>query len=294
MSTTVVIVTYNSGIYIERCISSVIKMTENTVFDIIVVDNASRDNTVNLIRSEFPDVRLIENKINAGFSRAVNQAVKESDADYLFLLNPDTILMNNSVKVFSDYLDKKENDNAACVGGELLYEDGKPALSYGFFPSLFQVFFEQFGLRKLFKNYYYENLSPGCYSAGNAEKEVDYVCGANLFIRKKVFDKLGSFDENFFLYYEETDFCYRLKKSGLKTMFAPSAKLIHFEGKSAESDSADISLIKKKSEFLFFKKRYGIAGVFLSKIFYITGAVLKAIFLFDSKQIEIIKIIFNA
>lgn len=294
MSTTVIVVSYNSGNYIERCINSVIKMTENVIFDIIVVDNASGDNSVDLIKSKFPGIRLIENKPNAGFAKAVNQAVKESDADYIFLLNPDTILMNNALKVFTDYSDKKENGKVACAGGALFYEDGKPALSYGFFPSLSQIFFEEFGLRKLFKNYYYNNLSPGCYSEGIEEKEVDYICGADLFIRKNVFDSIGCFDEDFFLYYEETDFCYRLKKSGLKKMLVPSAKLIHFEGMSAEGDFTDMTLQKKKSEFLFFKKRYGVPGVFLAKMFYVTGAILKMILKFDAKQIETTKIIFKA
>jgi GT2 family glycosyltransferase len=117
MQVTIILVSYNSGNYIENCLNSVIQMTESLSYDITVVDNASRDNTVSLIRLKFPGIKLIENKINYGFAKAVNQAVKGSISDYVLLLNPDTLLLNNAVKIFYDYFQKSDNQNVACAGG---------------------------------------------------------------------------------------------------------------------------------------------------------------------------------
>lgn len=291
---TIILISYNSENYIVNCINSVIQNTKSVSYDITVVDNASQDNTLNLIRLKFPQIKLIVNKSNYGFAKAVNQAAKESKSEYILLLNPDTVLMNNAVQIFYEYLERSDNKDVACVGGGIFSEDNKPAISYGFFPSLKQIFFEEFGLRKLFLKYYYKKLSPGCYFTGEKEKEVDYICGANLFIRKSVFDLAGCLDEDFFLYYEETELSFRLKKKGYKNMLIPEAKIVHFEGKSVGETNFNILSIKKKSELLFFKKCRGSLSSYNAKLFYLAGALFKFVICIDVKQLKIFKTILKS
>ena len=129
---------------------------------------------------------------------------------------------------------------------------------------------------------------------GEKEIEVDYICGANLFIRKNVFDEAGCFDEDFFLYFEETEFCFRIKKMGFRNMLIPKAKITHFEGKSVEEADFNIFSVKKKSELLFFKKCRGSVSSYVAKLLYIAGAIFKFILRFDSKQLKIFKTILKS
>lgn len=294
MSITVIIVSYNSGKFLRRCIESVTEKTTVVEYSIVVVDNASADDSVDTVKNDFKEIKLIENKENTGFSRAVNQAIRETDSEFILLLNPDTVLVNNAIKIFYDFM--KANEKAASCGGVLYDDKMRPAVSYGFFPSLGQIFFEEFGLRKLFKKYYFKKLSPGCIiEEGQREPlSVDYVSGANMFIRRGTAEESGCLDEEYFMYYEETDLSFKLKRGGYLNMLLPEAKIIHYEGKSFENTDAEKYRMQKKSEFIFFKKRYGSFAAFLAKILYINGCLLKLILRFDKSQTQKIRIIFNS
>ena len=127
-------------------------------FDVYVVDNGSTDGTVEEITEEFPGVKLIANTENAGFAKANNMAIKETEADYVFLLNPDTVLVNNAVKIFLDFMEQPGNKNVGCCGGSLYDSEMEPQIAYGNFPSLEETVFNVFRLKKIFPGYYRERL----------------------------------------------------------------------------------------------------------------------------------------
>lgn len=291
MNVTIIIVSYNSEKYLKQCIQSIFEKTTGIKYNIIVTDNASTDNSLKLIKEKFSNIRLIENKENAGFAKAVNQAVKETDSEFILLLNPDTILTNNAVKIFYDFM--KNNESVASCGGALFDKEMKPAISYGFFPSLSQVFFEEYGLRKLFRKYYFKKLSPGCLLKDNQKEpfSVDYVSGANMFLRRKVFEMMNFLDEDFFMYYEETHLSYKFKRKGYLNMVVPDAKIIHLEGKSLEDVDLGKLKLMKKGEFLFFNKCYGSFFEIIAKIIYLEGCFIKLFFKLDKSQLKKFNII---
>jgi len=294
MIVSIVIVSFNSGKYLEKCIASVKSNVKDVDYEIIVVDNASEDGSVGMVKSNYTDVAVIENKNNFGFARAVNQGIEVSKGEFIFLLNPDTVLVNNAVKIFYEFMMK--NSAIACCGGALFNDDMEPVNSYGFFPSVRQVIFEEFGLRKIFKKYYFKKLSPGCVLNKNvsAPFTVDYVSGADMFLRKNALLNAGLLDEDFFMYFEETELSFRLKKNNYNSAIVPEAKIIHFEGKSLAGINLEKFKLMIRSEFLFFEKCYGKFSCFTVKILLGLGCALKLIFTFDSEQLKRFKLIIKS
>jgi GT2 family glycosyltransferase len=151
------------------------------------------------------------------------------------------------------------NDSLGAVGGSLLHENLEPHISFGHFPSLKQIVFEQF-LKYFFKNFYKNHIAlTGVVENESNVFEVDYVSGADIMIKKDVFEKLGGFDIDFFLYYEETEMCYRLKKMGFKNLIVPEAKIVHLHKKTEKSILLEKLKLYKASEKLFFRKAYSPA-----------------------------------
>ncbi len=253
MTVSIIIVNYRTIKLLEECIESIYSNIRFIEYEIIVVDNASLDQSCKIIKENFPEVILIESKINLGFGRANNLGIKESKGEYIFLLNSDTLLLNNVCKILIDYMEK--NKLIAVTGGDLFNKDMTKQVSYGNFPKLKQVFYEEFSLNKIFKNYYEKKLSIGKKNIDESIKEVNYVCGANMMIRKSVLEEVGYFDSDFFLYYEETELSYRIYKKKYKSFLVPEAKTIHLCGESSgKLLPVEKFKIQQKSKLLFFKK----------------------------------------
>ena len=196
MDVSIILVSYNTKDLTRDCLKSVYEKTQGVEFEIFVVDNNSHDGSAEMIEREFPEVRLIRNSENKGFGAANNIAIRQSNAKYIFCLNTDTILLNNAVKIFFDFMEQPENQNVGVCGGALYDSDNCPTNYGGQFPSILHIL-QKFGLRNIFKK-----------KTINYEKDiinVDYITGADIFFRKSVLDLVGLFDENFFIYYEETD-----------------------------------------------------------------------------------------
>lgn len=251
-------VSYNTKDLTRDCLRSIYEKTQGIEFEIFVVDNNSHDGSPEMIEQEFPEVRLIRNSENKGFGAANNIAIRQSNAKYIFCLNTDTILLNNAVKIFFDFMEHPDNQNVGVCGGALYDSDNCPTNYGGQFPSILNIL-RKFGLRNIFKK-----------KTINYDKDiinVDYITGADIFFRKSVLDLVGLFDENFFMYYEETDLCFRIKKQGYNVKLIIDAKIIHLESKSCTNN-----LIRKKrfktSEFIYFSKYYKYQ-YFLIKILYI-------------------------
>jgi GT2 family glycosyltransferase len=268
MDVSVIIVSYNTVELTLVCLESIRKFTNNLSYEIIVVDNASVDGSAERIKNSFHDVLVIPLEKNYGFGVANNIGTKKASGKYLFFLNSDTELIENSIKAFHDYHEHNNGYLIGALGCKMLDKDKKVHISYGNFPSILQEVFE-FGLSKIWKTYYREKLSPAVIDQGIKPKEVDYIIGADLFLSKLVFEKNGGFDSDFFLYYEETELCFRLKKNGYKILWFPETSIIHHLGSSGSPNNKfnyQTFYLLQKSKKLFYKKCYGLISLKLMEI----------------------------
>ncbi len=233
--------------------------------EIWVVDNASTDGTVDMLRSDFPDVHVIENSDNVGFGRGNNKALAQAQGRYLFLLNPDTKLCPGALHALVDYMDA--HPQVGLVGPRLFYGDGSSQSSRRRFPTLATAFFESTKLQQWFPRHrilthYYMLDTPD-----NAEQEVDWVNGSALFVRRRVYEQVGGFDEAFFMYSEELDWCYRVQRAGWRIVYLPLAQVIHYEGKSSEQVVAQRDIHFHSSKIRFFRKYRGRRAAALLRAF---------------------------
>lgn len=221
MDVSIIFVNYNTISLLVNAIDSVLEKTIGVKFEIIVVDNASKDNSEIILANKYQGkVIYILLPENIGFGRANNEGVKIAKGRNVLLLNPDTLLENNAIKILSDYLDFKSD--LAAVGGNLYYEDGtnQPSFSLSY-PSLrtniLNLILPNRGI------YFNNSIIP---------KEVKTIFGAAIMIKKEVFNIVGGFNPLFFMYAEEDELCFRIRKKGYKLMNVPLAKITHLEGKS--------------------------------------------------------------
>lgn len=261
----IIIVNYNTRELLRECIESIIRFTSNITYEIIVVDNCSMDGSVEMVKVIFPNVKLIESDENLGFGRANNLAVKNSRGEYLFLLNSDARLLNNSILIFYNYL-KNAQIKIGAVGGKLVDNKFKTSVSCGNFPTLKQEVFE-YGLSKIFKIYYKNKLSLSLYLDEKNPVSVDYIMGADLFIKKSIFVENNGFDEDFFLYYEETELCYRLKQKSYTNIWIPGIEILHHWGESGKNKNIinfNIYKYMSESKYLYYKKCHGVLSAKLA------------------------------
>ncbi len=255
MDLTIIIVNWNVKEFLKKCLESVYKFTQGLEFEVFVVDNNSSDGSRDMVKAEFPQVSLIANNENYGFSKANNQALRAARGGYLVLLNPDTELIDNSMKAMVDFMDSRPDIGA--IGCKLIYPEGDTQHSCRHFPSLFTDLMENLYLDSFFpKSHFFNRYRMGDW-AHNDLREVDQPYGACLLFRREVMKKIGLMDERFFMYYDEVDLCYRIKKTGGKIYFVPDIKIIHYANRSSNQVSVTCEHYKYRSKFLFFDKHYG-------------------------------------
>jgi GT2 family glycosyltransferase len=269
--------------------------THNVDFDVYVVDNGSIDGTVDDLAEEFPGVKVIANTENAGFAKANNMAISDSEADYVFLLNPDTVLVNNAVKIFLDFMEEKGNERVGCCGGSLYDKEMTPQIAYGNFPSLEQTIFNVLRLKKIFPRYYRESLRSSSENKSDETRRVDYIVGADMFIRMSTLEKTGLLDEGFFLYFEDTELCFRMVRHGFNSVIIPEAKIIHLVAQSSsKSTKIEKIAIREKSRFLFFRKCYGDRVARLVKALLILKQLTRLLSKASKKNIDTLKILYRS
>lgn len=234
----VIIVTYNTFTLTSDCIKSIIHNTKDISFEIILVDNASTDGSRDIFEND-NRIKYIYNDINSGFGTANNIGFKSAAGKYIFLLNSDTLLLNNAIKIFYDKMEILPK-NVACCGAWLMDSEKNIIHSGDYFPKWYQSFFG--------------NKKELNYSDSTKDLSVDYVTGADLFIRRSAIEKYGLFDENIFLYYEETDLQERYHQHGLQSMIINGPQIVHLEGKSSKP-SVKKGNIMMNSKIYYFKKR---------------------------------------
>lgn len=256
----IIYVNYNTSGLLIKSIQSVINTNKEVAFEIIIVDNASSGKERKQIsewvaQQNEGNIRLLMSENNLGFGKANNLAASYASGKYLFFLNPDTKIINNVVAMFYNFMECSTERIAAC-GGNLLKPDHSPNDSYGNFPGLLlELCNIGIGLRLLFDNYYKKNVAIGSTAKGEEIRKVPYVVGADLFIRLSYFNSINGFDENYFLYYEETDLFKKLSSIGLEAYLLPHAKIIHYEGGAIEQHKSNIYNYFK-FEVLLASKRY--------------------------------------
>jgi GT2 family glycosyltransferase len=227
----------------------VFEKTQGIDYEIIVVDNASHDGSQAMLKSEFPSVTLIESPENLGFGRANNLGAKYARGKYLFLLNSDTILMNNAVKILADFMDNTAD--AGICGGNLYDENGKPTHSYSSIMPSVMLELNTLSAGMLGKLLYGKNME---HNHTMLPRKTAYITGADLMIRADIFNKQNGFDPDFFMYYEDTYLNYCVKKAGYGVYSVPQCQIIHYQGAS-QPKSEKIQGLKEHR--IYYTKIYG-------------------------------------
>ena len=262
MKLSIVIVSYNVKYFIEQCLRSVQRATQNIDTEVFVVDNASSDGSCEYLTPLFPDVTFIWNKDNRGFARANNQAIRLSTGEYVLLLNPDTIVAEDTLEQFVQFMDA--HSEAGGAGAYMLRTDGAFALeSRRGLPTPFVAFCKMSGLAGLFPKsrlwgrYYMRYLNE------QQVNEIEIISGAFMFLRRDALDKSGLLDEAFFMYGEDIDLSYRIMKAGYKNFFLPS-RILHYKGESTVKSSYRYVYTFYQAMQLFFNKHYAHYSLFVS------------------------------
>ncbi|MBL7144467.1 MAG: glycosyltransferase family 2 protein [Phycisphaerae bacterium] len=283
----IIIVNYNTGRLLKDCLDSIYRKATTVPFDIWVVDNHSTDTGVPMVRQNFPHVNLIENKENVGFAKANNQAIKKCTGDYILLLNPDTLVLQNAVEKTVDFMD--ENSTIGICGCKVLNEDRTLQLACRrSIPTPGVAFFRLTGLSKLFPKSKLTSKYNLTYIDPNGPHEVDAVSGAFLMIRRKVVEEIGLLDERFFMYGEDLDWCLKAKKAGWTVMYYPDAEIIHYKGECSKTNSRKAAFEFYRSMYLFHKKHFAENYSPITNFIIYMGILLRASglwknFLFSSK-----------
>lgn len=283
MEVSFILVNYNTNRLLLRAIGTIYQFTSPSLsFEVIVVDNASNEDPAPIFAIQFPLVKFLKVDANRGFGAANNLAIPYAKGKYLFLLNPDAFLLNDAAFILSQKMNDPANICMAFCTGELLNEELIPNQCFGNFPSLFGAV-SDCGLKFLYPNYYRKYLAVGVANYDEKPKQVDYVSGAAFMVRKELVEKFGGFDEDFFLFFEETEWAWRLQQRGYYSMVFPEVKIIHLEGGSTEMGSYKAFnertfRLYAESRQLFYKKTKGPIFAALMKPFDLLSDLLKSIY----------------
>ncbi len=250
-----IIVNWNTRDILRDCLKSIYVQTRDITFEVIVVDNASVDSSVQMIRTEFPQAVLIRNSDNRGFAAANNQGIRVAKGRYLLLLNSDTIVLDNAIARTVEFADSYPD--AGVVGCRVLNQDGTIQPTCFMFPSLLNMLLSISYLYKLFPRSRFFGREEMIWWDKEDVREVDVIKGCFMLMGRQAISEVGVMDEIFFMYGEETDWCYRFHKAGWKVMFTPDAEIIHLGGASSRQMKPEMVLQLRGSILLFLKKHKG-------------------------------------
>ena len=249
----IVIVSYNVCRLLDECLQSVRRALEGIDGEVTVVDNCSSDKTVETLRPRYPEVRFIENQENVGFARANNQAIRQSESEYVLLLNPDTVVYEPTIRETLAFLDA--HPQAGGAGVRMLTREGTPAPeSRRAVPTPWVALLKMLG----FKRRYYMSHLPW-----DEPCQIEVVSGAYCMLRRKALDEVGLLDEDFFMYGEDIDLSYRLLKGGWQNWYVPQ-DIIHYKGESTQKSSFRYVHVFYQAMLIFFRKHYGHLSILLS------------------------------
>ncbi len=271
-----VIVNYNVKEFLANLLTSVEKARGNLALEIFVVDNDSSDGSMAYLRRRFPQVTFIENRENVGFGRANNQAIRLARGTYTLLINPDTLIEEDTLRVMFEHMELHPKTGAA--GCKILNPDGTFAdESRRTVPTPWNALGKVLGLAalfpksKAFAGYYMNWLDE------DTPSEVPVISGSFMFFRTDILKQLGGFDERFFMYGEDIDLCYRLTQAGMVIDYVPATSIIHYKGESTKKDNIDYIIIFNKALYQFFEKHYSYSYTLLFRLIIVTGIVVRGV-----------------
>lgn len=274
----IIIVTFNSAGVIGACLRSLDETRDEIATEVIVVDNGSRDRTLEVVAPSYPDARILHPGTNLGFGRANNFGAKEARGEHLWILNPDTVVRPGALRSLVATLDA--SPDACAAGPRLVDADGAEAMTFGDFPTLGWALATLAPAHRL-------GISSSTrlrrdLPEGAEPFDVDYACGAALLVRRECWERVGGFDPDFFLYFEDTDLCLRLHRSGGRVLVDPGAEVVHLEGTTLAGAAPASSAYFHEGLLVFLRRDRGwasaaVARVWLamaSTLYLVTGAVL--------------------
>jgi len=264
LDVSVCIVNWNVEKLLKACLDSVYKNTKDISFEVIVVDNNSSDGSVSMVRNDFPQVKLISNDHNAGFTKANNQAIGMSKGKYVMLLNPDTEIINNALLTMFRFME--QHGDCGALGCKLLNSDGSLQRSCKTFPTLELMLYSSLFLDQLFPRSRFLGRYFMTWWDFNDVREVEQPMGSALMIKRYVLNKVGNFDEKIFIWFDEVDLLYRIKKDEWKIYFTPDAQITHHLSRSFKQWTSLPQILRgtylwRSSRNYYFRKHKGILSV---------------------------------
>ncbi|MHC4118066.1 MAG: glycosyltransferase family 2 protein [Planctomycetota bacterium] len=270
MDVSVIIVNWNTKEILRDCLASVYEQAGDVDCEVIVVDNASTDGSVEMVKNDFERAVLIENAENRGFATANNQGIAVAKGRYVLLLNSDTVVLDGAIAKTVDFADA--HPKAGVVGCRVLNPDRTLQPTCFMYPSVLNMFLSSTYLYKLFPRSRFFGRERMTWWDRNDMREVDVVTGCFMLVRREAIDQVGAMDERFFMYAEETDWCYRIKKSGWRIMFTPAAAIVHLGGQSTAKRPVAMIIQLRLSILKFVRKHSGWAvqliARFLTALFF--------------------------
>lgn len=258
----IILVNWNTREILRNCLTSIYTHTSGLSFEVFVVDNGSSDGSVQMVKNCFPQVLLLANSDNKGFAAANNQALALAKGEYVLLLNSDTYLLDNSLLKVIEFA--RQHPEAGLFGCRVLNADGTLQPTCFQYPSLLNLFLQTFYLSKLFPKSRFFGRERMTWWDRNDVREVEVITGCFLLVRAEVIRQIGLLDESFFMYGEETDWCYRARRAGWKLLFTPEARIVHLGGASSRQNRPEMVLQLRGSILYFIKKHHCRAAYWLS------------------------------
>lgn len=274
----VVVISFNGLEFIEDCLTTVVKSLQDVSSEIIVIDNASGDGTVDIINSRFSNIKLIQNKTNLGFARAVNQGFDHARGEYILLLNQDTKIVDDAVVRLANRM--KKDGSIGTIGPKFIGFDGKLQKSGRAFPKYRDLLWEFTGLSRLFPgSKIFSNWKLGWFDH-LTERAIDQPMGAALMVNRRALDKVGPFDESFGIFFNDVDYCRRMIENGYNNLYYPEAIIMHYVGGSTEKRKAKMILESHRAMFKYFKKynrgALKLPGLYLCGMILYAAAIIRA------------------
>lgn len=274
MDVSIIIVNYNTKSLTLDCISSIVLSEFAGTYEIILVDNASTDGTVGEVELRYPQVHIIENGKNEGFSKANNRGILRSSGRYVLLLNSDTVVEAATLRTMLDYMDG--NLHVGASGCKLILPDGTldDACKRGF-PTPRSSFYYAFGISRVFRNRPRFHRYKLIHLDADQVHEVDSLVGAFMMVRREAIDQVGLLDESFFMYGEDIDWCYRMKHAGWKVIYYPGTTVIHYKGASSRRKPFKVVYEFHRAMILFHRKHYARKYHTIVNVLVYAGVALK-------------------
>ena len=271
MNLSIVIVNWNTRKLLEQCLSSIFAHPPGGDFEVWVVDNASKDGSREMVQNQFPLVHLLANDENPGFACANNQALRQACGEFILLLNPDTVVKPGALETLVRFME--DTPEAGGAGSLLLNPDGTLQVSCYPRPTLFREFWRMFHLEVI----RHKGTYPMDRWSLDEFQEVDVLMGACLILRCDALNQVGYLDEDYYIYSEEVDLCYRVQQAGWRLYWVPQAQVVHFGGQSTQQVAQEMFLRLYQGKILYFRKHYGKFAVQIYKLILYLASVWRLV-----------------